>query len=56
MPTDPTIYRFYEMLQTYGTTLRALVHEQFVQKESDPEGDERAVITLNGKFLPSKPY
>lgn len=69
VPTDPTIYRFYEMVQIYGTTLKALVHEQFgdgiisainfrldVQKEADPEGGERAVITLNGKFLPNKPY
>src|SRR5205085_8780404 len=29
IPTDPTVYRFYEMLQVYGTTLKALVHEQF---------------------------
>ena len=69
VPTDPTIYRFYEMVQIYGTTLKALVHEQFgdgivsainfrldVRKEADPEGGERAVITLNGKFLPNKPY
>jgi cyanate lyase len=69
VPTDPTIYRFYEMVQVYGTTLKALVHEQFgdgiisainfrldVQKEIDPDGGERAVITLNGKFLPYKPF
>jgi cyanate lyase len=69
VPTDPTIYRFYEMVQIYGTTLKALVHEQFgdgiisainfrldVQKEADPDGGERALITLNGKFLPNKPY
>jgi cyanate lyase len=69
VPTDPTIYRFYEMIQIYGTTLKALVHEQFgdgiisainfrldVRKEDDPDGVERAVITLNGKFLPNKPY
>ncbi|CAM3620963.1 cyanase [Streptomyces albus] len=69
VPTDPTIYRFYEMLQVYGTTLKALVHEQFgdgiisainfkldVQKVADPEGGERAVITLDGKYLPTKPY
>lgn len=29
VPTDPTMYRFYEMLQVYGTTLKALVHEKF---------------------------
>ncbi|WP_405485819.1 cyanase [Nocardia sp. NBC_00511] len=69
IPTDPTIYRFYEMLQVYGTTLKALVHEQFgdgiisainfrlkVEKVDDPEGGERAVITLDGKYLPTKPF
>ncbi|MGW2010138.1 cyanase [Streptomyces nigrescens] len=69
VPTDPTIYRFYEMLQVYGTTLKALVHEQFgdgiisainfkldVQKVADPEGGDRAVITLDGKYLPTKPF
>src|SRR5258707_4252362 len=29
VPTDPTIYRLYEMIQTYGTTLKAIIHEQF---------------------------
>ncbi|MFD9792761.1 cyanase [Streptomyces sp. NPDC059070] len=69
IPTDPTIYRFYEMLQVYGTTLKALVHEEFgdgiisainfkldVRKVADPEGGERAVITLDGKYLPTKPF
>ena len=69
VPTDPTIYRFYEVLQVYGTTLKALIHEQFgdgiisainfkldVQKVADPEGGERAVITLDGKYLPTKPF
>jgi cyanate lyase len=69
VPTDPTIYRFYEMLQVYGTTLKALVHEQFgdgiisainfkldVQKVADPEGGERAIITLDGKYLPTRPF
>lgn len=69
VPTDPTIYRFYEMLQVYGTTLKALVHEQFgdgiisainfkldVKKVADPEGGERAVITLDGKYLPTRPF
>ncbi|MHB9849163.1 cyanase [Streptomyces krungchingensis] len=69
IPTDPTIYRFYEMIQVYGTTLKALVHEQFgdgiisainfkldVKKVADPEGGERAVITLDGKYLPTKPF
>ncbi|RPF29988.1 cyanate lyase [Streptomyces sp. Ag109_G2-6] len=69
IPTDPTMYRFYEMLQVYGTTLKALVHEEFgdgiisainfrldVKKVADPEGGERAVITLDGKYLPTKPF
>jgi cyanate lyase len=69
MPTDPTIYRFYEMMQVYGTTLKSLVHEKFgdgiisainfkmdIKKVADPEGGERAVITLDGKFLPYKPF
>ncbi|MER6513902.1 cyanase [Nonomuraea sp. NPDC001636] len=69
IPTDPTMYRFYEMLQVYGTTLKALIHEQFgdgiisainfrldVKKVADPEGGERAVITLDGKYLPTKPF
>jgi cyanate lyase len=69
VPSDPTICRFYEMIQIYGTTLKALVHEQFgdgiisainfkldIKKVDDPEGGSRAVVTLNGKFLPTKPY
>ncbi|AWZ08108.1 MULTISPECIES: cyanase [unclassified Streptomyces] len=69
VPTDPTIYRFHEMLQVYGTTLKALVHEEFgdgiisainfkldVRKVADPDGGERAVITLDGKYLPTKPF
>lgn len=64
VPTDPTTYRFYEMLQVYVTTLRALVHEQFgdgiisainfnldIKKVPDPDGGERAVITLDGQVL-----
>ncbi|AZC35947.1 cyanase [Pseudomonas chlororaphis] len=69
IPTDPTVYRFYEMLQVYGSTLKALVHEQFgdgiisainfkldIKKVEDPEGGSRAVITLDGKYLPTKPF
>lgn len=69
IPTDPTIYRFYEILQVYGSTLKVLVHEKFgdgiisainfkldVKKVADPEGGERAVITLDGKYLPTKPF
>ena len=69
IPTDPTIYRFYEILQVYGTTLKALVHEQLgdgiisainfkidVKTVEDPEGGHRAVVTLDGKYLPYKPF
>jgi cyanate lyase len=69
IPSDPTIYRFYEMIQVYGTTLKALVHELFgdgiisainfrlnIKKVEDPEGGYRAVITLDGKHLPVKPF
>lgn len=68
-PTDPTIYRFYEIVQVYGSTLKALVHEKFgdgiisainfrldIQKVDDPEGGSRAIITLDGKYLPTKPF
>jgi cyanate lyase len=69
VPTDPTMYRFYEMVQVYGSTLKALVHEKLgdgilsainfkldFQVIDDPEGGQRAVITLNSKYLPTKPY
>jgi len=69
MPVDPTIYRFYEMIQIYGSTLKALVHEMFgdgiisainfkmdIKKFDDPEGGSRAAITLNGKLVPTKPF
>lgn len=64
VPTDPTIYRFYEALQVYGGALKELIHEQFgdgivsainfsvdLQKKPHPSGD-RAVVTFDGKFLP----
>ncbi|MFB9832479.1 cyanase [Actinoallomurus acaciae] len=64
VPTDPTIYRFYEVLQVYGPTLKELIHEEFgdgimsainfrfgVERVPDPAGD-RVVVTLDGKFLP----
>ena len=69
VPTDPTIYRFYEIVQVYGSALKALVHEEFgdgimsgvnfkvtFDKVEDPEGGQRAVITLDGKYLPTRPY
>ncbi len=68
VPTDALIYRFYELIQVYGTTIKALIEEEFgdgimsaidfsmdVDRKADPNGD-RVVITLNGKFLPYKMY
>jgi cyanate lyase len=64
VPVDPTIYRFYEVIQVYGPTLKELIHEQFgdgimsainfrldVTRVPDPAGD-RVVVVLDGKFLP----
>lgn len=64
VPTDPTIYRFYEALQVYGVAVKELIHEQFgdgimsainfsvtVDKKPHPAGD-RVVVTFDGKFLP----
>ncbi|GAA6134037.1 cyanase [Oceaniserpentilla sp. 4NH20-0058] len=68
VPTDPLIYRFYELINVYGTTFKALIHEEFgdgimsaidfnmdLQREEDPKGD-RVSITMSGKFLPYKTY
>jgi cyanate lyase len=68
LPTDPLIYRFYEILQVYGTTLKELIHEDFgdgimsaidytmeVGKVPDPKGD-RVKVTLCGKFLAYKKW
>ena len=68
VPVDPLIYRFYEITQVYGTTIKAVIHEMFgdgilsaidftldIQKEADPKGD-RVVVTMNGKFLPYKKW
>ncbi len=67
-PTDPLLYRFYELLQVYGTTWKALIEEEFgdgimsaidfnmkIEREPDPAGD-RVRLTLSGKFLPYKRY
>lgn len=68
VPTDPLIYRFYELIMVYGTSIKELIHEEFgdgimsaidfsmdIQREPDPKGD-RVKIVLNGKFLPYKVY
>jgi cyanate lyase len=67
-PTDPLIYRFYELISVYGTTFKSLIHEEFgdgimsaidfnmdLTREADPKGD-RVKITMSGKFLPYKTY
>ncbi|HEU4475393.1 MAG TPA: cyanase [Methyloceanibacter sp.] len=66
VPTDPTIYRFYEIVQVYGTTLKELIHEEFgdgimsaidfdldIARQPDPNGD-RVKIVMTGKFLKYK--
>jgi cyanate lyase len=67
-PVDPLIYRFHEIVQVYGTTLKAVIHEKFgdgimsaidftmdIQKVADPKGD-RVKVTLDGKFLAYKKW
>ena len=66
VPTDPTIYRFYEIVQVYGATLKELIHEEFgdgimsaidfdldLTRQPDPNGD-RVRIVMTGKFLKYK--
>ncbi len=68
IPTDPLIYRWYEVVNVYGTTIKELIHEEFgdgimsaidfsldISRESDPKGD-RVNVVLSGKFLPYKSY
>jgi len=68
VPTDPLIYRLYEIVGVYGPTMKALIHEKFgdgimsaidfsmhIDKEPNPAGD-RVVVTMNGKFLPYKSW
>ena len=68
VPTDPLIYRWYEMVNVYGTTIKELIHEEFgdgimsaidfsmdIKRTADPKGD-RVNVLLSGKFLPYKQY
>lgn len=68
VPVDPLIYRFYEIIQVYGKPMKAIIHEKFgdgimsaidfsmdIERKEDPNGD-RVVITLDGKFLPTKKW
>jgi cyanate lyase len=68
IPTDPLIYRFYEIMQVYGMPMKAVIHEKFgdgimsaidftleIDKVEDPKGD-RVQVTMCGKFLPYKKW
>ena len=68
VPTDPLIYRWYEIVSVYGTTIKELIHEEFgdgimsaidfsmdITREPDPKGD-RVNVVMSGKFLPYKTY
>ncbi|QIC70235.1 cyanase [Acinetobacter indicus] len=68
VPTDPLIYRWYEVVNVYGSTIKELIHEEFgdgimsaidfsmdIQRESHENGD-RVNVVLSGKFLPYKSY
>jgi len=68
VPTDPLIYRFYELVSVYGSTFKALIHEEFgdgimsaidfkmdLTREPNAAGD-RVSIVMSGKFLPYKTY
>ena len=68
VPTDPLIYRFYELVNVYGTTFKELIHEEFgdgimsaidfkmdLTREPDPKGD-RVKIVMSGKYLQYKTY
>jgi cyanate lyase len=68
VPTDPVIYRLYEIVGVYGETIKELIHEKFgdgimsaidfsmhIDREESPAGD-RVLIAMNGKFLPYKSW
>lgn len=68
VPTDPVIYRLYEIVGVYGDTIKEIIHEKFgdgimsaidfsmhIDKEENPAGD-RVKITMNGKFLPYRSW
>ncbi len=68
VPTDPLIYRWYEIVNVYGATIKELIHEEFgdgimsaidfsmdITRQADPKGD-RVSVVLSGKFLPYKTY
>lgn len=67
-PTDPLIYRFYELVMVNGLAWKALIEEEFgdgimsaidfdmqLERLPNPKGD-RVKLTMTGKFLPYKYY
>ncbi|MFZ2006779.1 MAG: cyanase [Stellaceae bacterium] len=67
-PSDPLIYRFYELVNVYGTTWKELIQEEFgdgimsaidfdmaIERQPDQKGD-RVKVTMSGKFLSYKEY
>ena len=67
-PTDPLLYRFYEMVMVNGPAIKALIEEEFgdgimsaidfdfaIERQANPKGD-RVGISLSGKFLPYRYY
>ena len=68
IPSDPLIYRFFEIAYVYGPSIKEVIHESFgdgimsaidftvdVEREEDPKGD-RVKVVMNGKFLPYKKW
>ena len=68
IPTDPSIYRWYEMMNVYGETIKEMINEKFgdgimsaidftmnIDRQEDPNGD-RVLVTISGKFLPYKSW
>jgi len=68
VPTDPLVYRFYEIMQVYGMPMKEVIQEKFgdgimsaidftldIEKIADPKGD-RVKVIMNGKFLPYKKW
>ena len=66
VPTDPLVYRFHEIMQVYGTTMKEIIHEEFgdgimsaidfsidISRVENPKGD-RVKVVFEGKFLPYK--
>jgi len=68
IPTDPLVYRFYEIMGVYGESMKEIIQEKCgdgimsaidftlsVDKKEDPKGD-RIIVTMDGKFLPYKAW